>query len=272
MTLLVLILLTSSTVGQPGQLATVAIYLPAGTVPVGSETKLPINIRTGGTEIGALQFDLVYDSALLEAVKVDAAGGVSGLTDFHVTGPGRVRVAFASSEPLREGEVFVATVRGLAEGQSSLRIENARAWERANSFETTVTAEPGTVTVGTPFPFAVIAGLVGLVVILLLIAMIATAVILKRKRRAVAPSYAAAPAGGPGTPTWASVPAGQPIASAPAPPVLKLCTCGQTLPADSRFCPACGTNLVNTGSRCPSCGGQLGPGARFCKACGSPVA
>src|SRR5512144_1105302 len=130
-TLLVLILLTPSTGGQPGQSATVRISLPAGTASVGSETKLPINIRTGGTEIGALQFDLVYESALLEALKVDAAAGISGLTDFHVTSPGRVRVAFASSEPLQEGEVFVVTVRGLAEGQSSLGIENARAWERA---------------------------------------------------------------------------------------------------------------------------------------------
>src|SRR3954471_18583344 len=46
-------------------------------------------------------------------------------------------------------------------------------------------------------------------------------------------------------------------------------TCGESAPADARFCPHCGSSMV---SACTNCGTPLVAGARFCASCGPPVA
>jgi len=50
-------------------------------------------------------------------------------------------------------------------------------------------------------------------------------------------------------------------------------SCGQPVPAGSKFCPACGTAVPQApaGGFCTSCGAQLAPGARFCAGCGTPT-
>ena len=45
--------------------------------------------------------------------------------------------------------------------------------------------------------------------------------------------------------------------------------CGATLPAGSRFCPACGAPAVP--AECPSCGASVPASARFCADCGAAV-
>jgi len=254
--LLTFVLVLQPVVAQPADAGSVSISIRPVTASTGSETNVPINIRTGTSRLGALQFDLTYDPAVLEAVKVDPGRLLSGLTDFNITSPGRMRIALATSEGISgEGEILVASFRVLREGQSSLRIENARAWEQATSFETTVQVEPGLVTVEAPGSFPVVAVVIGLVVLggLLLILAIVAILLLKRKRGAAAPTYAPA--------------TGVPAAAGPL-----RCTCGQALMAGTRFCPSCGATSANASSRCPSCGTQTTPGARFCRTCGQPVA
>ena len=46
--------------------------------------------------------------------------------------------------------------------------------------------------------------------------------------------------------------------------------CHRAIPADARYCPACGHQQV-TFDRCRGCGRDLLPGARFCPACGRAV-
>jgi membrane protease subunit (stomatin/prohibitin family) len=47
------------------------------------------------------------------------------------------------------------------------------------------------------------------------------------------------------------------------------CTdCGQPAPADSRFCPHCGAQVVVL-SKCANCSKNLPPGAKFCPRCGA---
>jgi membrane protease subunit (stomatin/prohibitin family) len=45
--------------------------------------------------------------------------------------------------------------------------------------------------------------------------------------------------------------------------------CKATIPADSKFCPECGTNLQSV--TCPKCQTQNAPGAKFCTNCGEKL-
>lgn len=55
-----------------------------------------------------------------------------------------------------------------------------------------------------------------------------------------------------------------------APEEAKCPDCGQSLPRDARFCPACGHQIVII-QKCPYCTKNLPANARFCTACGKPV-
>lgn len=46
--------------------------------------------------------------------------------------------------------------------------------------------------------------------------------------------------------------------------------CGQMIPADARFCPQCGHQLLILG-QCANCGKNLTPKTRFCPQCGHPA-
>lgn len=46
--------------------------------------------------------------------------------------------------------------------------------------------------------------------------------------------------------------------------------CRANIPAGSKFCPECGTDLG--GTKCPHCGAQNQPGAKFCNSCGKSLA
>ncbi|MFP3261006.1 MAG: zinc ribbon domain-containing protein [Sulfolobus sp.] len=50
---------------------------------------------------------------------------------------------------------------------------------------------------------------------------------------------------------------------------IKCWNCGEEVPADSKFCPRCGANLMPV--KCPKCGYVNSPGAKFCSNCGAPL-
>jgi len=56
----------------------------------------------------------------------------------------------------------------------------------------------------------------------------------------------------------------------PAPREIKCPDCGNSIPAESRFCPLCGHQQL-VFNQCIGCGKNLPPNARFCPKCGHPV-
>jgi membrane protease subunit (stomatin/prohibitin family) len=60
---------------------------------------------------------------------------------------------------------------------------------------------------------------------------------------------------------------GQQGQSQPQQAVRQCPNCNATIPANSKFCPECGTNLA--GKTCPKCGTANAPNAKFCSNCGT---
>jgi membrane protease subunit (stomatin/prohibitin family) len=56
---------------------------------------------------------------------------------------------------------------------------------------------------------------------------------------------------------------------APAQATVACPNCKANIPANSKFCPECGTNV--TGVTCKECGSPNQPGAKFCSTCGKPL-
>ncbi len=121
---------------------TLAVPPDATGVP-GRDAAVPIAIR-GAQGLGALQFELTYDPAVLEAGEVVAGPGIPGvLLESNVVSPGRLRVAMAGNEPMAGDGELTAAFAVKAAGTSALGLENARAWEQANSLDMLVDVEPG---------------------------------------------------------------------------------------------------------------------------------
>lgn len=91
-------------------------------------------------DVGAAQFDLVFDPGKLEQPEL-LAGKLLGdaLLESNLVAPGRLRVAFVSSEPLSNaGEliVFQAIDSGSSPNiEPEARLENVKAWKSADSTE-----------------------------------------------------------------------------------------------------------------------------------------
>jgi hypothetical protein len=91
-------------------------------------------------EVGAAQFDLVFAPDKLEQPEL-LAGKLLGnaLLESNLTAPGRLRVAFVSSEPISSaGElvIFQAIDSGTSPSVGpEVRLENIKAWKSADSTE-----------------------------------------------------------------------------------------------------------------------------------------
>ncbi len=155
---------------------TVAVPHDATGTP-GRDAVVPIAIR-GAQGLGALQFELTYDPIVLEAGEVVAGPGIPGvLQESNVVSPGRLRVAMAGNEPMAGDGELTAAFAVKAPGTSALGIENARAWEQANSLDMLVDVETGQfVALASPEAgiSAVLLAVVGGLVLLVIIAVLVT--------------------------------------------------------------------------------------------------
>jgi hypothetical protein len=198
----------------------------------GGPIQVPLQVN-GATNVGALQFDLLYDPQVLQVDTV-TGGPLAGnaLVDSNSTEKGRLRIGLATTDGLKGDGVFVQAnfkIIGHAGSSSSLTIENARAWETPSHLDILVTSEAGRVNVIAASPsWWLIGGVLALVVLLSLLL-----VVVLSRRRTPAPTV---------VPTRVPPPIDLPerrVVSA-----WTCSRCGTLNPASSRFCGNCGTARV----------------------------
>lgn len=146
-----------------GLLLAVAILLLAQTARAAAVSLKVAKVKGGGASVvvpittdkceglGALQFDLTYDPAIVEPQSVDNGAALSnGLVEFKIKSPGLLGIALISSEPITEpGELLRVTFKPLAKatGSTPLEITNPLAQDHKDILEMLVTTEPGSLTI-----------------------------------------------------------------------------------------------------------------------------
>jgi len=74
----------------------------------------------------------------------------------------------------------------------------------------------------------------------------------------------------------ASIPAGSkfcPACGKPAGPATIACSkCNTQIPQGAKFCPNCGNEIITAKAFCPDCGKEIAQGAKFCPHCGKSMA
>lgn len=179
---IVLVLASISALGA----ASVTLRAGTGQGESNSTVQVPIEVR-GAPNVGALQFDLVYDPQVVQLDMVArGALAANALVDFNNSVPGRARIGIVTTEGIR-GDGTLALVNfkliGSAGTHSPLQIENARAWDTPDHFEVLVAGEAGAVNIlagaQSDFTLLFIGALVLFAFLILLIAL----VLARRQRR-----------------------------------------------------------------------------------------
>lgn len=215
--------------------ATVTLRVASVEGAPNSVVEVPIQ-TTGATNIGAVQFDVTYDPAVVKAQSVTRgpAAGNNALLESNPAQPGRLRVGYASAEGMKSDGIFATirfTVTGSTGQSSNLTLENSRAWEISH-VEALVKTEAGKVTVAADYSLWLLIAALCMVSLLLMV-IIVVWLLLRRRRPA---STQSAP----------------PQSYAPPPPS----SLPEREPSSGWVCRKCKTNNR--------------PTARFCSQCGAP--
>ncbi len=133
--------------------STLVLSVGSASGTAGSDVRIPLS-GTGAAVLGAVQFELAFDPAVLQIKAVEAGSGWPGaMIESNVVAAGRMRVAAVSSQAAAgDGELFVLVVAPLEGGEaaSPLEVANGRAWEHATNFEMLLNVSPGRFTRAAP--------------------------------------------------------------------------------------------------------------------------
>lgn len=114
------------------QAASIQVTPTGGNGIAGQPFSMDISAK-GGAAVGAMQFDLAWDAAVLEFKSLDKAKVLAGsaLVESKLKAPGRLSVAWVAQDSV-DAEGPLLTVQFVAKGQpgqkSTLALENVRAW------------------------------------------------------------------------------------------------------------------------------------------------
>ncbi len=208
--------------------APVGLGFEAKSGPGGGSVEIPV-VADGAVGLGAIQFDVVYDAAVLELTAVAAGGLLPGaMLDWNVVEPGRARLAAAMSQAVTQaGGPLVILTFTVMDGDDTtvpLSLHEVLAWEYERSLEMSVAPRAGSFTRTGTSVLLWVAAAAALVLVAVAVAFVA------RRRSSTKAD--------------------------PAPPE-SASHRGSTIQAEG-FCPHCG-KPVEAGSRfCRACGGALG--------------
>ena len=119
---------------------------PGGTSTTGGGMNVPVN-ATGASNVGSLEFELVYDSTVLQAVGVEK-GTLAGnaMMDFTTARPGRVWVGIVDSNGINgNGSLVVVSFQEVGQGAATgqLTLENVEAYDAQTLIDIITQATPG---------------------------------------------------------------------------------------------------------------------------------
>ncbi len=171
----VLLLLAAVIGTQVIQASSITLRVPIMEAKQGGTVDLPVQ-ATGAPGVGALQMDLVYDGAVLkpDTVTKGLLLGSNALLQSNTDTTGRVMIALATLDGIK-GDGDIVTVRFKVIGQagqtSSLKLENALAWEGASHQDILIKTEAGQIKVtgGSSFPIWIIIIVIAVILLLVLI-------------------------------------------------------------------------------------------------------
>ena len=151
--------------------STMTLRLPDTQAGTGSTVNVPIEVA-GAEKVGALQFDVIYDSSVLTAEGAKAGPlAENALIEVKTDKPGRLFIALVTTDGINgSGTVATASFKVIgAPGKSTpLEPAAAQAWEGITHREVLITPQAGKLTVTEPaFPWLWI--VIGLAVVILLI-------------------------------------------------------------------------------------------------------
>jgi cohesin domain-containing protein/zinc ribbon protein len=185
--------------------------------------------------MGALQFVLTYDAAVVEAESAEAGSGLpNGMVEFNIQTPGQIGIALVSSEPLSiAGELVKVRFKLVSPkgGHSDVKIAREVAWTYDKGLEMLVTTKPGSVSMSPSFANMIpedwkkpiiVGGIILFVLIFILL-------VTRRGKKT------------------------QPTVTAIAPPSQNISTC-----SNGGFCQKCGAQHVANANFCPKCGQPIG--------------
>ena len=217
-----------------------SLSLKVGTVE-SSETTIEVPITTDRCEgLGAMQFNLSYDPAVIKPVSVESGSELTnGLVEFEIKSPGLLRVAMVSSNPVKgSGELLILLFDRVEKGatQTGLAITDEAAWDYENNTEMLVTSEAGALNLTTKsalipdklkMPLIIGAAIAALLIFMILIIVLVKRGSNKGKVAAIPSQVPPAPA--------------NPNPSPPSGEGDAFCqNCGSPHNSDAKFCPKCG--------------------------------
>jgi hypothetical protein len=179
---LLAVLLSVCLPGAMAHASSVTVVVCSVEGATGAKVEVPINIRNA-QQLGAMQMEMTYDPAVLEAKTVEKGGLPQEITvGSNVIAPGRLRIvmnASARESISGDGTLMKAVfeVKGTRGQRCDLHLTGLRAWDNtkpeAPPYEMLATVEPGTFTVVGGLP--VIPLMLGAAVVLILLIVLAVA-------------------------------------------------------------------------------------------------
>jgi hypothetical protein len=229
---------------QPA-LAALSLRLPTVEARSGGTVDVPISVA-GASGIGAIQFEVVFDPAIVTTDTVTRGPLAAGaLIEFNPNKPGRLFVALATLEDINGDGVFVTArfkVTGKAGQGSTLAMENAEAWEGKSHLPVVLKTEAGNLKVVGGLPWW---SLIALLIAVGVIALLLLWLLLRRRRTATRePAVVAAAVAAP-----VPAPVAAPVAGAAPERRGPFCShCGNPNDEGARFCSRCGQRLAQIGA------------------------
>ena len=150
----------------------------------GEDVTIPVSMK-GASKTAAMQMDLVYDPAILEAGKIDNGPLLADncLMETNTATAGRIRLALVSKDGINgDGVLFNANfkVRGAAGAKCALTLDKVRVWmipkahenmpEMQHLIDVKANTQPGEVAISSGLPrWVIAAAAIAVVLIILLI-------------------------------------------------------------------------------------------------------